>query len=127
MAALGIALLLRDRPPAPDLVEGHAFAVPPMQGRIEVEVFNGTHRDGLARSVTRKLRRSGLDVMFFANADSEHTVSSVVVRRGDRSQGDSVGRVLGINRVVMRTDTLRRVDVSVYLGKDFSGTFLLHP
>lgn len=121
------AMLLRDRPPPPDLIEGHAFAVPPMEGRIEIEVLNATHRDGLARNVTRKLRRAGLDVVFFANADSEWNNSAVVVRRGDPAHGDTVARVLGINRVVVRTDTLRRVDVSVFLGKDFKGQFLLHP
>jgi hypothetical protein len=65
------------------------------------------------------LRRRGLDVVFFGNADSALDSTLVVVRRGDSARGRQVLRALRAGRVVMDPDTLRRVDVSVILGSDF--------
>jgi hypothetical protein len=83
-------------------------------------VLNGSRRSGAARAATRRLRREGLDVVFFGNAEHPADSTSVVVRRGDPAAGREVRLALGVGRIVVEPDTFRRVDVSVILGPDFA-------
>jgi hypothetical protein len=84
-----------------------------------VEVLNGTRRAGVARAATRMLRRRGLDVVFYGNADRATDSTKVIVRRGDPGRAQEVRQALGAGRVVVEPDSLRRVDISVILGPDF--------
>jgi LytR cell envelope-related transcriptional attenuator len=92
-----------------------------------LEVLNGTRRQGAARTATRMLRRRGLDVVFLGNADSVADSTLVIVRRGDPSRARFVAQALGAGKVVVQTDTFRRVDVSVILGDDFRPKLPIHP
>jgi hypothetical protein len=65
------------------------------------------------------LRRRGLDVVFYGNADAAAESTRVIVRRGDPGVGRDVRQAVGIGRVVVEPDTLRRVDVTVILGPEF--------
>lgn len=105
----------------------HAFAIPPLQGRLMVEVLNGTQRQGVARTATRLLRARGVDVVFLGNADSAERLTQVIVRRGDPNRARTVVGVLGAGKIVVETDTFRRVDVSVILGEDFRPKLGIHP
>ena len=105
----------------------HAFAIPPVQGRVMIEVLNGTQRQGAARTATRMLRGRGLDVVFLGNADSAETWTRVIVRRGDPDRARYVVGVLGVGKIVVEPDTFRRVDVSVILGEDFRPRLDIHP
>ena len=125
LAAVGATALLI--PPKREHVRGHAYAIPAPDRRITVEVLNGTQRPGAARVATRMLRRRGLDVVFFGNADASADSTRVIVRRGDPGRGRDVREALGAGRLVVEPDTLRRVDVSVILGQDFRPTGELHP
>jgi hypothetical protein len=121
--AVGGGLLLRSAPePEPSPVE-----VPRPLGRITIEVLNGTHRQGAARTATRILRRQGLDVVFLGNADSLADSTRVLARRGDLARARHVAKALGGGVVRVEVDTFRRVDVSVILGEDFSPPSELHP
>ncbi|CAN5875254.1 hypothetical protein BH24GEM1_BH24GEM1_25450 [soil metagenome] len=84
-----------------------------------MEVLNGTRRAGAARAATRMLRRQGLDVIFFGNAEAAVDSTRVVVRRGDPARGRDVRIALGTGQILVEPDTLRRVDVTVILGPDF--------
>lgn len=84
-----------------------------------MEVLNGTRRAGVARAATRMLRRRGLDVVFYGNADRATDSTQVIVRRGDPGRAQEVRQALGAGRVVVEPDSLRRVDISVILGPDF--------
>ena len=97
------------------------------KGRVTVEVLNGTRRQGAARTATRMLRRSGLDVVFLGNADSLSPATRVVARRGDSLRARYVAAALGSGAVTVQIDTFRRVDVSVILGDDFRPLPELHP
>jgi hypothetical protein len=108
-------------------VASHAYPVPVVQGRVTVEVLNGTRRQGAARTATRILRRRGIDVVFLGNADSAEVVTRVIARRGDQDRARYVASVLGGGKVVVEADTFRRVDVSVILGEDFKPSVTLHP
>jgi LytR cell envelope-related transcriptional attenuator len=114
-----LLLVLAGRAFRRDRVEGHAFDIPAGDGRVVVEVLNGSGRRGLGRLGTRHLRRMGLDVVYFGNADAEVDSTRVIVRRGDAARANRVRNALGTGRVLVEIDTLRRVDVSVILGKDY--------
>ena len=86
---------------------------------MTVEVLNGSRRAGAGRAATRMLRRRGLDVVFYGNAESAVESTRVIVRRGDQERARAVRQVLEAGRIVVEIDTLRRVDVSVILGPDF--------
>jgi hypothetical protein len=105
----------------------HEVSVRPPQGRVTIEVLNGTHRQGAARTATRMLRRKGLDVVFLGNADSLAESTRVIVRRGDPERARYVAAALGAGKMVVEIDTFRRVDVSVILGDDFKPSLPLHP
>jgi hypothetical protein len=126
---IGVAAVLVAARWQRDRVPGHAYAIPSGDHRIVVEVLNGTRRDGLARTATRLLRQKGLDVVFFGSADSAGEVDStkVLVRRGEAGAGATVAKALGTGRAVVAIDSLRRVDVSVILGKDFVPGAEVHP
>ncbi len=114
-----VLLVLAGRAFRRDRVEGHAFDIPVGEGRLVVEVLNGSGRTGLGRLGTRRLRRMGLDVVFFGNAEAPVDSTRVIVRRGDPSKAHRVKNALGAGKVVVQIDTLRRVDVSVILGQDY--------
>lgn len=108
-------------------VRGHAYAIPSPARRVTVEVLNATNRAGLARTATRRLRRRGLDVVYFGNADAAMDSTRVIVRRGDPERGRAVREALGGGRILLQPDTLRRVDVSVILGLDYRAERTWHP
>lgn len=87
--------------------------------RLVVEVLNGTGIRGLARTGTRVLRERGVDVVTYGNADREAESTRVLVRRGNLEQGVRVVRALGLGRAELAPDSLRRVDVTVVLGRDY--------
>src|SRR3954469_15162446 len=123
--AAGAGLLLRpargNAPPPP------LSPTAPPKGRVQVEVLNGTQRQGAARTATRMLRAHGLDVVFLGNADSTAPLTRVLARRGDSVQAKYVAAALGAGAVLVEIDTFRRVDVRVILGEDFRPTLEVHP
>ncbi len=114
-----LVLLLLGRLFRRDRVEGHAFDIPSAEGRIMVEVLNGSGRTGLGRLGTRRLRRMGIDVVYFGTSVEPAESTLVIARRGNRRRAEEVRAALGVGQVAMQQDSLRRVDVSVILGKDF--------
>lgn len=96
-------------------------------------MLNATGTPGLAKIATRLLRRARIDVVAFGNApDSVHggilDSTRVIVRRGDAAVGERIRRALGVGRVLVRLDSARLLDASVFLGVDFAPTRLeFHP
>ena len=72
------------------------------------------------------LRERGIDVVFFASGPAADS-TRIFVRRGDPGQGRDVAEALGGGRVSVEPDTLRRVDVTVLLGKDWRPHLPLRP
>jgi hypothetical protein len=97
-----------------------AFETPGEHGpAITVEVLNATAIDGLARDVTRRLRRRGIDVLYFGSAGDRRLDSTrILVRRGDSSAAVAVREALGAGRVFVELDPKRLLDVSVLVGRD---------
>lgn len=114
-AAAVVLLLLRTGPATPE----HSWPVPGEDGRrVLVEVLNGSGVDGLARAVTRHLRRAGFDVVFFGTAPATAPATVLYVRRGDSTHAMAVRRALGGGDIVVAPDPRPLLDVSVILGPD---------
>lgn len=92
-----------------------------------VEVLNGAGRTGLARTATRVLRRGGLDVLFYDNADTSLAATRLLVRRGDSTAARKAMRLLGTGTIEWAPDSTRRVDVTVILGADYQPPSEWHP
>lgn len=107
-------------------VSGHAFALPPVERRIVVEVLNGSGRPGLARTATRVLRRQGIDVVSFGNGPATDS-TVILLRRGDPAALEAVRERLGQGAARTELDATRLVDVTVLLGGNYRGPAELHP
>jgi hypothetical protein len=101
--------------------------VPEGEDRIIVEVLNATGKQGIARVGTRTLRRKGVDVVFFGNADTTADSTRLLLRRGSRERADAVQKLLGLGKIETAPDSTRRVDVTVILGADWKAPEELHP
>jgi len=107
---------------------GTAFPIPGEGARhITAEVLNATDVDGLARNVTDRLRRQGIDVVDFGSAAHPFPDSTeILIRRGDSTAAVAVRRALGTGRIIAAPDAKLLVDVTVLLGADAT-TFDRHP
>ncbi len=73
-----------------------------------------------ARIGTQRLRRAGIDVVYFGNAGENGLDSTrIIVRRGTEKVGERVRAALGQGRVDVQLDSAKLLDVSVLLGLDF--------
>ena len=110
---------------------GPAQGTSPIPGegeRITVEVVNWTEVDGLAREVTRRLRRAGIDVVSYGAARGFSLDSTtIVVRRGDSTAAVRVRQALGLGRIAVDRDPRLLLDASVLLGPDLARTLGFHP
>lgn len=105
-----------------------ARRVPGDQDRVVVEVWNATAVDGLAREVTRRLRRAGIDVVTYGwERDSTLDSTTIVIRRGDSTAAREVRQVLGLGRVRVERDPRLLVDASVLVGPDLARALGFHP
>jgi hypothetical protein len=87
-----------------------------------VEVLNGTDVDGLGRTVTRRLRQAGVDVVSYGTAGTSAGDSTLlVVRSADTAAAWAVREVLGFGRVVIEPDPRLLLDLTVVLGRDAAG------
>ena len=84
-----------------------------------VEVLNGTTVNGLARRVTRALRREGIDVVFLGSADDNDVDTTMVIARlGDITAAGVVQEMLGVGSMVDDPAPQLLLDVTVILGRD---------
>jgi hypothetical protein len=126
--ALLVAFLVVTRRSAPGAPSDHAFPIPGERDHLVVEVLNGSGRPGLARTATRALRRGGLDVVFFGNADGAASpTTQLLVRRGDSTAARRAAPLLGVGVPEWAADSLRRVDLTVILGADYQPPAEIHP
>jgi hypothetical protein len=102
--------------------------IPGERDRITVEVINTTDVDGLARDVTRRLRRAGIDVVYVGSGREQAVDSTLIlVRRGDPAAGERVRSALDLGRVGISPDPRLLLDVSVLLGPDAASALRRHP
>ena len=95
-----------------------------------VEVLNASGQPGAARLGALTLRRAGIDVVYFGNAEAGTAPldsTRIVVRRGAVAIGTRVRAALKTGRVTLELDSTRLLDVTVLLGRDFTPPIDFHP
>jgi hypothetical protein len=102
---------------SPDAVHFQGSDVRAPDGvRVTVELFNATPHRGLGRRAMLYLRDQGFDVVSLGTAPPVRDSTVVIARRANTDWARLVARALGVARVEVQPDSLRDVDVSVYLG-----------
>lgn len=105
-------------PPATARLDTAAFA--PAGTRIVVRVVNISGTRGLARRATLWLRDLGYDVVDFDSAPQSARAETVIeVHTGHTEWAERVRHAFGTGRVVIRPDSLRYVDLTVFVGGDW--------
>jgi hypothetical protein len=87
--------------------------------RITVEVINTTSVRGLARRATLLLRDAGFDVVRYTGESAPSDSTRVIARSGHLDWAQAVAKALGGAIVEARPDSLRYLDVSVFIGSDW--------
>lgn len=106
----------------------NAPTIPGEKDRVIVEVLNGSRIDGLARETTGRLRRAGLDVVYFGDAEESPIDSTLIlIRRGDSTGALRVRRTLGLGRITAAPDPRLLLDITVVLGRDMGPALGLQP
>ncbi|UCD23957.1 MAG: LytR C-terminal domain-containing protein [Gemmatimonadota bacterium] len=106
---------------APDSRTSTSFPIPGEGERIQVEVLNATRVSGLARTMTSRLRKAGIDVVYFGNAQESGLDSTLIlVRRGDSSFVGRIREAIGGGKVLLSPDEELLLDASVLLGLDIA-------
>ena len=117
----GVVWALRTPSPAdPDPAPAWA----PLPRVVQIEVLNAGAAAGAARVATEMLRDGRLDVVYYGNADSawsRRERNAIVVRRGDTAGVGRARDVLGAAEMIERDDRSRLVDLSIILGREFTG------
>ena len=89
--------------------------------RVRVEVLNGGGQTGMARAATDRLRDGGYDVVYYGNAGTFSQDASVVLDRNGRVDlARDVADRLGIRDVRIEPDSNLYLDVTVWLGQEWS-------
>lgn len=90
-----------------------------VDGRFQVEVWNGTGKSGLAHSVKRSLLRRGVDVIDVGNAPTFDYQETVLIARRPGADVEALGRILGCPNVVEQLVDDYIADATLILGDDF--------
>ncbi len=88
--------------------------------RLDVIVLNGTKRNRLAYSVTWYLRKKGIDVLYYGNADTIYAQTLIIDRRDSISLSNAkkVARYIK-GKLLYLPDTDNLASVYVILGLDY--------
>jgi hypothetical protein len=107
--------------PAPDAPAARPKRVVPDSVRIKVEVINATASRGLGRLATAWLRDKGFDVVGTGTApEAERRDSTLVLdRSGHPAWAKLAAEAMGGARVDLRPDSLRYLDVTVLIGRNW--------
>ena len=96
---------------------GRNLSVP--EDPFQIEVLNGTGEPGVAREVTMKLRKMGIDVLIEGNAGNfDYRESVLVDRKGNPELMKKLSRRLGVSMIVTQIQEKPRVDATLIVGWD---------
>ena len=92
----------------------------PEGARVRVRVINTTTTRGLARRATLLLRDFGYDVVDFdTDARRRRATTMIQVHTGQDENASRIRRVLGTGEMETVPDSLRYLDLTILLGRDW--------
>ncbi|MBP7553289.1 MAG: LCP family protein [Spirochaetes bacterium] len=92
------------------------------EGKIVVEILNGTDIVGFAARTRRYLTTFGLDVLEAGNAQHENYENTVVIIRNSEQKASKLADLIQCKRIVKGEESKdKKIDVTLILGKDFNG------
>jgi hypothetical protein len=116
---------IRDQP-AIDTAAGttaardNALARAPIDERVRVRVLNASGTRGYARRATLEFRDRGFDVVEYDTERGEPRRSTLVVSHtGHRDWAERLQRVAATGTIEERPDSLRYVDLTIFVGRDW--------
>lgn len=114
-AAMPLAVRQSERP--------DSMARAPKGARIRVRVLNTTSTKGLARRLTFLLRDLGYDVVDFdSDRRVPRTTTLILSHTAHTEWAQRLRRAVGIGAIETRSDSLRYVDFTVLIGRDWKPT-----
>lgn len=97
-----------------------SLAMAPAGTRITVRVINASQKRGLARRATLVLRDFGYDVVDYdGDRGPPRDATEILVHTDQPAWGDRLRRALRVGTVRAVPDSLRYVDLTVMLGRDW--------
>jgi len=93
----------------------------PSADRPAVEIFNNTHRKGLADSVAGRARQAGWTVSGADNWYGKIAGSTVYYPPGMADAAAQLARDLGISRTKDALDNMKKDRLTVILTSDYTG------
>jgi len=117
---------IRDTPPALGSANGTMAAVDdslaraPGESRVRVRVLNASGTRGYARRATIELRDRGFDVVDYdTERGTPRSGTLIVSHTGHRDWAERLQRAVGTGTIEARPDSLRYVDLTIFVGRDW--------
>lgn len=97
-----------------------SLARAPTGRRIRVRVLNASGTRGYARRATLELRDRGFDVVDYDTEQGKARGGTLIVSHtGHRDWAERLQRAFGTGSIEARPDSLRYVDLTVFVGRDW--------
>ena len=97
-----------------------SLARAPVDSRVRVRVLNASGTRGYARRATLELRDRGFDVVEYETEQGKARSGTLIVSHtGHLDWAERLQRAFGTGLIEARPDSLRFVDVTVYVGRDW--------
>lgn len=97
-----------------------SLARAPSESRVRVRVLNASGTRGYARRATLELRDRGFDVVEYETERGTPRGSTLIVSHtGHGDWADRLRRAVGTGTIEARPDSLRYVDLTIFVGRDW--------
>ncbi|QJR34992.1 LytR C-terminal domain-containing protein [Gemmatimonas groenlandica] len=97
-----------------------SLARAPNDSRVRVRVLNSSGTRGYARRATLELRDRGFDVVEYETERGKPRNGTLIVSHtGHGDWADRLRRAVGTGSIEARPDSLRYVDLTIFVGRDW--------
>lgn len=97
-----------------------SLARAPTDSRVRVRVLNASGTRGYARRATLELRDRGFDVVEYETERGQPRSGTLIVSHtGHQDWADRLRRAFGTGTIESRPDSLRYVDLTIFVGRDW--------
>jgi hypothetical protein len=93
--------------------------VPAREFEFQIEVLNGSGREGIAMKTAMQLRRAGVDVLVVGDAERFDFDESILVdRKGNAELMVRLSRITGCRNIIEQRQEQPLVDATLIVGRD---------